>query len=173
MITTVAEHHSNMLPWRLNAEKKGATVKYLSTNIKGEFSLEEFKSLLTPKTKIVAMTAMSNVFGRVNDVKAFAAEAHSVGAVFVADGAQSVPHSKTDVQDLDVDFIAFSGHKLLSPMGIGVLYGKKEILEKMPVYMSGGEMIDTVSLEEITYAPLPHKFEAGTVNAAGAVGLLC
>lgn len=171
VITTVAEHHSNMLPWRLNAEKKGATVKYLSTNIKGEFSLEEFKSLLTPKTKIVAMTAMSNVFGRVNDVKAFAAEAHSVGAVFVADGAQSVPHSKTDVQDLDVDFIAFSGHKLLSPMGIGVLYGKKEILEKMPVYMSGGEMIDTVSLEEITYAPLPHKFEAGTVNAAGAVGL--
>lgn len=171
VITTVAEHHSNMLPWRLNAEKKGATVKYLSINIKGEFSLEEFKSLLTPKTKIVAMTAMSNVFGRVNDVKAFAAEAHSVGAVFVADGAQSVPHSKTDVQDLDVDFIAFSGHKLLSPMGIGVLYGKKEILEKMPVYMSGGEMIDTVSLEEITYAPLPHKFEAGTVNAAGAVGL--
>ena len=126
---------------------------------------------MTNKTKIVAMTAMSNIFGRIIDIKAFAAAAHEVGAYFVADGSQSVPHSKTDVRELDVDFLAFSGHKMMAPMGIGVLYGKKEILDKMPPFLSGGEMIEYVTLDNITYAELPHKFEAGTVNAGGAVGL--
>ena len=171
IITTVVEHHSNMLPWRLAAKRYGATVKYLECEKDGSFSLDSFKSLLTDKTKIVAMTAMSNIFGRIIDIKSFAAAAHEVGAYFVADGAQSVPHSKTDVQDLDVDFLSFSGHKMLAPMGIGVLYGKQELLEKMPPFLSGGEMIEYVTFEDITYAKLPHKFEAGTVNACGAIGL--
>ena len=171
IITTVVEHHSNMLPWRLAAKRHGATVKYLECEKDGSFSLEKFKSLLSEKTKIVAMTAMSNIFGRVIDIKAFAEAAHKAGAYFVADGAQSVPHSITDVQALDVDFLAFSGHKLLAPMGIGVLYGRKKLLEKMPPFNSGGEMIEYVTLEDVTYAELPHKFEAGTVNAAGAIGL--
>ncbi len=171
IITTVVEHHSNMLPWRLAAKRYNATVKYLECEEDGSFSLDRFKELLTDRTRIVAMTAMSNIFGRVIDIKAFAAAAHEVGAYFVADGSQSVPHSKTDVQELDVDFLAFSGHKMLSPMGIGVLYGKKELLEKMPPFLSGGEMIEYVTFDDITYAELPHKFEAGTVNAGGAVGL--
>ena len=171
IITTVVEHHSNMLPWRLAAKRHGATVKYLECEQDGSFSLEKFKNLLSERTRIVAMTAMSNIFGRIIDIKSFAAEAHKVGAYFVADGAQSVPHSITDVKQLDVDFLAFSGHKLLAPMGIGVLYGKQELLEKMPPFLSGGEMIEYVTLEDITYAELPHKFEAGTVNAGGAVGL--
>ena len=171
IITTVVEHHSNMLPWRLAAKRYGAVVKYLECEKDGSFSLEKFKSLLSEKTKIVAMTAMSNIFGRIIDIKAFAEAAHKAGAYFVADGAQSVPHSITDVQALDVDFLAFSGHKLLAPMGIGVLYGRKKLLEKMPPFNSGGEMIEYVTLEDVTYAELPHKFEAGTVNAAGAIGL--
>ncbi|SEP72822.1 cysteine desulfurase / selenocysteine lyase [Lachnospiraceae bacterium NE2001] len=171
IITTVVEHHSNMLPWRLAAKRYGLTVKYLECEKDGSFSLDSFRSLLTNKTKIVAMTAMSNIFGRIIDIKAFAAAAHEVGAYFVADGAQSVPHSKTDVQDLGIDFLSFSGHKMLAPMGIGVLYGRQEILEKMPPFLSGGEMIEYVTFDDITYAELPHKFEAGTVNAGGAVGL--
>lgn len=171
VVITTAEHHSNMLPWRILAKKYGATVKYLETDETGAFSLEAFRKLLTHRTKICAMTAMSNIFGRLTDIKSFAEAAHAVGAVFVADGAQSVPHTRTDVQTLGADFLAFSGHKMLSPMGIGVLWGRKELLEKMPVFLSGGEMIDSVSLEDVTYAPLPHKFEAGTVNAGGAVGL--
>ena len=171
IITTVVEHHSNMLPWKHTAMRHGASVKYLECEQDGSFSIEKFKNLLSDKTKIVAMTAMSNIFGRIIDIKAFAEAAHSVGAYFVADGAQSVPHSITDVQNLDVDFLAFSGHKLLAPMGIGVLYGKEELLEKMPPFLTGGEMIEYVSLDDVTYAELPHKFEAGTVNAGGAVGL--
>ncbi len=171
IITTVVEHHSNMLPWRHAAKRHGATVKYLKCEPDGSFSIERFKELLSEKTKIVSMTAMSNIFGRIIDVKQFAEETHKVGAYFVADGAQSVPHSKTDVQETGIDFLAFSGHKLLSPMGIGVLYGKREILEKMPPFLTGGEMIEYVTFEDVTYAELPHKFEAGTVNAGGAVGL--
>ena len=171
IITTVVEHHSNMLPWRLAAKKYGATVKYLECEEDGSFLLEKFKNLLTDKTRVVAMTATSNIFGCSVDVKSFAAETHKVGAYFVADGAQSVPHSKTDVQDTDVDFLAFSGHKMLAPMGIGVLYGKLELLKKMPPFLSGGEMIEYVTFDDITYAEPPHKFEAGTVNASGAVGL--
>ena len=171
IITTVVEHHSNMLPWRLAAERHGATVKYLECEPDGSFTLEKLNALLTDRTKIVAMTAMSNIFGRVNDIKGFAAAAHKKGAYFVADGAQSVPHSVTDVRDLDIDFLSFSGHKMLAPMGIGVLYGKEELLKKVPPFLSGGEMIEYVSLDSVSYAELPHKFEAGTVNAGGAVAL--
>lgn len=171
IITTVAEHHSNMLPWRMAAERRGATVKYLEVEEDGCFSIDSFRALLTDRTRIVAMTAMSNIYGRIIDIKSFAEAAHSVGAYFVADGAQSVPHSITDVQDMGVDFIAFSGHKLLAPMGIGVLYGREEILRRMPPFLSGGEMIEYVTLDDVTFAELPHKYEAGTVNAAGAVGL--
>ena len=171
IITTVVEHHSNMLPWRLAAERHGATVKYLECEPDGSFKLEKLEALLSDRTKIVAMTAMSNIFGRVNDIKGFAAAAHKKGAYFVADGAQSVPHSVTDVKDLDVDFLAFSGHKMMAPMGIGVLYGKEELLKKMPPFLSGGEMIEYVSLDSVSYAEFPHKFEAGTVNAGGAVAL--
>ena len=171
IITTVVEHHSNMLPWQHAAKRKGATVKYLTCGIDGEFSQDEFKALLSPKTKIVAMTHMSNIFGRIVDVKSFADAAHAVGAVFVLDGSQSVPHIKVDVKELGVDFLAFSGHKMMAPMGIGVLYGKREYLEKMPPFLTGGEMIEHVSLDEVTYAEIPHKFEAGTVNGGGAVAL--
>lgn len=171
IITTVVEHHSNMLPWRLAAKKHNATIKYLKVQDDGSFDIEDLKALLSPKTKIVAMTAMSNIYGRVIDIKEFAKVVHQVGAYFVVDGAQSVPHSKTDVQDLDVDFLAFSGHKMLAPMGIGVLYGKLDILEKMPPFLSGGEMIEYVTFDDITFAHSPHRFEAGTVNAGGAIGL--
>jgi len=171
VIVTVAEHHSNMLPWRAAAERAGAKVRYLNPDSEGHFSVEELEKLLSERTKIVAMTAMSNVFGELYDVSAFAAAAHKVGAVFVADGAQSVPHTKTDVKKMNCDFLAFSGHKLLSPMGIGVLYGKEEWLEKLPVFMTGGEMIEYITLDDISYAELPHRFEAGTVNAGDAVAL--
>lgn len=171
IITTVVEHHSNMLPWTHAAARHGATVKFLECEEDGSFSIEKYKSLLTNRTKIVAMTAMSNIFGRLIDIRQFADLAHETGAYFVADGAQSVPHSKTDVQAMGVDFLAFSGHKLLAPMGIGVLYGRQALLEQMPPFLTGGEMIEYVSLDSVTYADLPHKFEAGTVNAGAAVGL--
>ena len=171
VVCSVVEHHSNLLPWQHAARRAGATMKYLAPEKDGSFSPEKLEELMSEKTKIVALTAMSNVFGQMNDVKALAAVAHKYGAYYVADGAQSVPHGKTDVQELDVDFLAFSGHKMLAPMGIGVLYGKEKLLDKMPPFLTGGEMIETVSLTEVTYAELPHKFEAGTVNAGGAVGL--
>ena len=171
VVCSVVEHHSNLLPWQHAARRAGAKVKYLAPEKDGSFSPEKLEELMSEKTKIVALTAMSNVFGRMNDVKALAAVAHKYGAYYVADGAQSVPHGKTDVQELDVDFLAFSGHKMLAPMGIGVLYGKEKLLDRMPPFLTGGEMIETVSLTEVTYAELPHKFEAGTVNAGGAVGL--
>ena len=171
IIISVCEHHSNMLPWRHMADRKKATVKYLFCKEDGSFSLDELKTLLTDKTKILAVTAMSNIFGRINDIKSMAELVHEKNAYIVADGSQSVPHSHTDVKALDCDFLAFSGHKMLGPMGIGVLYGKSRLLENMPPFLTGGEMIENVSLEEVTYAGIPHKFEAGTVNAGGAVGL--
>ncbi len=171
VVCSVVEHHSNLLPWQHAARRAGAVVKYLAPEKDGSFLPEKLEKLMSEKTKIVALTAMSNVFGQMNDVKSLAAVAHKYGAYYVADGAQSVPHGKTDVQELDVDFLAFSGHKMLAPMGIGVLYGKEKLLDKMPPFLTGGEMIETVSLTEVTYAELPHKFEAGTVNAGGAVGL--
>jgi len=171
VITSVLEHHSNMLPWRLAAEKAGATVRYMECTEDGELTDAELRSLISDKTRVVALSAMSNVFGRANDIKTLAATAHEYGAVFVADGAQSVPHSITNVCDLGVDMLAFSGHKLLAPMGIGVLYCREELMDKLSVYMSGGEMIEYVTLDDVSYAELPHRFEAGTVNAGGAVGL--
>ena len=177
IITTVMEHHSNLLPWQQTAKRHGATVRYLKVDEEGKLDMEELKSLLNERTKIVSLSAMSNVFGRINDIKTIAGLVHGTTSsdgkspVLVADGAQSVPHNKTDVKDMDVDLLAFSGHKMLAPMGIGVLYGKEKILKKMPPFLTGGEMIETVSLDEVTFAELPHKFEAGTVNAGGAVGL--
>jgi cysteine desulfurase/selenocysteine lyase len=171
VVISVSEHHSNMLPWRYMAERKKAKVKYVDCGPDGSVSPEELAKVMSDKTKIVAVTAMSNVFGKMNDLKALAAMAHTHGAVFVADGAQSVPHGITDVRDTDVDLLAFSGHKLLAPMGIGVLYGKRRLLEDMPPFLTGGEMIERVSTEDVIYAGSPHKFEAGTVNAGGAVGL--
>lgn len=171
IITSIAEHHSNMLPWMHAAKRHKAELKYFYCEKDGSFDLNKLKELITEKTKIVSITAMSNIFGRLNDITAIAKIVHENGAYLVVDGAQSVPHSITDVRKMDCDFLAFSGHKLLAPMGIGVLYGKKEILEKMPPFLTGGEMIETVSIDGVTYAELPHKFEAGTVNGGGAIGL--
>ena len=171
IVTTIMEHHSNMLPWRMVAEKTGATLKYIECAADGSVSDEAIEAAVTEKTKLVAMAEVSNVLGRLNPIDKLIKEAHKVGAVAVIDAAQSAPHMAIDVQKMDADFLAFSGHKMLGPMGIGVLYGKKEILEAMPPFLRGGEMISFVSRDGQEYAPLPHKFEAGTVNAAGAVGL--
>ena len=171
ILVTVMEHHSNLLPWQQAAKRSGAVLRFVECDAQGRITPEAFRAALPENVKIVAMTQLSNVLGVLNDVKTFAAIAHERGAVFVCDGAQSVPHIPVDVRDLDVDFLAFSGHKMCGPMGIGVLYGKKNLLEKMPPFLYGGEMIEYVTRESATYAEVPHKFEAGTVNAAGAVGL--
>ena len=171
IVVSVAEHHSNLLPWQMVCKAKGAKLVYLENDkVTGEIPESEF-SKINERTKIVAVAQVSNVLGITNPVKKIAALAHKVGAVCVVDGAQSVPHFKVDVKDLDADFFVFSGHKLCGPMGIGVLYGKKELLEEMPPFLRGGEMIEYVTREDATWAELPHKFEAGTVNASGAVGL--
>lgn len=171
IIISVMEHHSNMLPWQNVAKATGAKLIYLEPDPDGYLPPERLEEHISDRTKLVSITQVSNVFGRENDIKAMAHIAHKHGAVFSCDGAQSVPHMKVDVQDLDVDFLSFSGHKMYAPMGIGVLYGKEELLEKMPPFLYGGEMIEYVTLEGATYAELPHKFEAGTVNVGGAVGL--
>lgn len=171
IVVSIAEHHSNMLPWRQAAERAGAKIVYLECDENGAFTEEMLRAVLTERTRLVAITQVSNVFGHKNDIKRFAEVCHEKGIVIVADGAQSVPHMAVDVQELDVDFLAFSGHKMLAPDGIGVLYGKKKWLKKMPPFLSGGEMIESVSRDKVIYAELPHKFEAGTVNAGGAVGL--
>ena len=171
ILVGITEHHSNMLPWREAAKRLGAKVVYWECDQEGYFSPESLKQALTPRTKILAITQMSNIFGRVNDIKTYAAIAHENGTLIVADGAQSVPHMAVNVQDLDTDFLVFSGHKMLAPMGIGVLYGKKALLEQMPPFLSGGEMIDYVTRDRVIYAEVPHKFEAGTVNAGGAIAL--
>ncbi|MBO4389785.1 MAG: cysteine desulfurase [Lachnospiraceae bacterium] len=171
LIVAVSEHHSNLLPWRAAAKRKGAVVRYLFCDATGAYSLDDLRSLINERTRLITIAQISNVFGRLNDIKAMAALAHEVGAVLVCDGAQSVPHLPVNVTDLDVDFLAFSGHKILASMGIGVLYGKRELLDKMPPFLSGGEMIETVSLDSVAFATVPHKFEAGTVNAGGAISL--
>lgn len=171
ILVSVMEHHSNLLPWQMVARNTGATLKFMECKPDGSLDLAEVEALITEKTKIVAITQVSNVLGRVNPVKEIAEMAHRKGAVILVDGAQSTPHMAVDVQDLACDFLAFSGHKLLGPMGIGVLYGRQELLEEMPPFLSGGEMIESVTRESAVYAEVPHKFEAGTVNAAGAVGL--
>lgn len=171
IVVSIMEHHSDLLPWQMVAKTCGAELKFIECAKDGSIDLEKVKELITSRTKIVAMTQVSNVLGREYPVKEIAKLAHEKGAVMVVDGAQSTPHMRVDVTDLDADFFAFSGHKLLTPMGIGVLYGKEELLEKMPPFLSGGEMIDSVTRTSAVYAELPHKFEAGTVNAAGAAGL--
>lgn len=176
IVISAMEHHSNILPWQMVCQQKKASLVWLECDESGVIPETEWKSKIGAKTKIVSVAQVSNVFGITNPVKQIAEYAHKVGncgkgAVVVCDGAQSTPHFKVDVQDLNVDFFAFSGHKVCGPMGIGVLYGKKEILEIMNPFMRGGEMIEYVTRESATYAEIPHKFEAGTVNAGGAVGL--
>lgn len=168
---SIMEHHSNILPWQMAARMTGATVRYLNCEKDGTLTDETFAAGINEKTKLVAIGQVSNVLGCVNPIKKIAKLAHAVGAVIVVDAAQSAPHMPIDVKDLDADFLAFSGHKLMGPMGIGVLYGKKALLEEMPPFMTGGEMIQSVTTEGAVWAELPHKFEAGTVNAAGAAGL--
>ena len=165
------EHHSNMLPWQMVTKVKGAELEYIECADDGSVDLERIKEQITDNTKIVAITQVSNVLGRVNPIKEIAKLAHEKGAVIVVDGTRSIPHIRVDVQDLDADFFVFSGHKIFGPMGIGVLYGKEKLLEAMPPFLTGGEMIDSVRRDGATYAELPHKFEAGTVNARGAAGL--
>lgn len=172
ILVTIMEHHSNILPWQMVAKQKGAKLVWLECNKEtGVISMDEIKSKITDRTRIVCMTQVSNVLGITNPIKETAELAHQKGAVIVVDGAQSTPHIKVDVQDLDADFFVFSGHKFLGPTGIGGVYGKSDLLEKMPPFLRGGEMIEYVTREDATYAEVPHKFEAGTVNAAGAVGM--
>ena len=170
-VVSILEHHSNMLPWQMVAKATGAKIVFLDCEEDGEITKAEIDSKINEKTKIVACTQISNVLGIPTPIEYIIEKAHSVGAIAVVDGAQSIPHKKIDVRALDADFFAFSGHKLCGPMGIGVLYGKKELLDAMPPFLSGGEMIEYVTRDSATYAELPHKFEAGTVNAEGAVGL--
>ena len=165
------EHHSNMLPWQMVTKAKGAELEYIECADDGSVDLERIKEQITDNTKIVAITKVSNVLGRVNPIKEIAKLAHEKGAIIVVDGTRSIPHTRIDVQDLDADFFVFSGHKIFGPMGIGVLYGKEKLLDAMPPFLTGGEMIDSVRSDGATYAELPHKFEAGTVNARGAAGL--
>jgi cysteine desulfurase/selenocysteine lyase len=171
IVISILEHHSNILPWQMIAKLKKVTLKYMYINDEGIISDEEIQTKITPKTKIVSITQVSNVLGVATPLKTIIKKAHEVGAIAIVDGAQGAPHMATDVQDLDCDFYAFSGHKMLAPMGIGVLYGKKSILEQMPPFLRGGEMIETVSEQDATFAPLPAKFEAGTPNVSGAIAL--
>lgn len=171
VVVSILEHHSNLLPWQMVCRQTGATLKFIDCEMDGRLDLNKVSEIITEKTKIVAVTHVSNVIGRVNPIREIADMAHRVGAVIVVDGAQSTPHIPVDVQALDADFLALSGHKVLGPMGIGALYGKRRLLEKMPPFLSGGEMIESVTRTGATYAELPYKFEAGTGNAAGAVGL--
>ena len=171
IVLTILEHHSNLVPWQQIAKAKGAILKYIYLDKDGNINDEEIDSKITEQTKIVALTQVSNVLGLVNDVKKVADKAHSVGAVVVVDGSQSVPHMKVDVKALNVDFFAFSGHKMLAPMGIGVLYGKEKLLEDMTPFLTGGDMIEYVEEQTTTFAELPSKFEAGTQNVGGAAGL--
>ena len=171
VVLSIMEHHSNLVPWQYVTKTTGSTLKYMYINDEFELSDEEIESKITDKTKIVGITHVSNVLGTINNVKKIIKYAHKKGAVVVVDASQSIPHSKIDVQDLDADFLVFSGHKMLSPLGIGVLYGKKEILNKMRPFLMGGDMIEYVYEQDTTFASLPNKFEAGTQNVEGVVGL--
>lgn len=171
IVVSIMEHHSNILPWQMVCNAKKAKLVWLECDKETGIIPESEYSKITNKTKIVAITYVSNVLGTQNPVKQIAEIAHKNGAVIVVDGAQAVPHMKVDVQDIDADFLVFSGHKMLAPMGIGAVYGKIEILEKMKPFLRGGEMIEYVTRDGATFAEVPHKFEAGTVNASGAVGL--
>ena len=171
VIVSTMEHHSNIVPWQLQAAKKGIVIKVIPMNDKGELLQDEYKKLFSEKTKLVCVMHVSNVLGTVNPVKEMIVEAHAHGVPVLVDGAQSVPHMKVDVQDLDADFFAFSGHKVYGPTGVGVLYGKEEWLDKLPPYQGGGEMIQSVSFEKTTFNELPFKFEAGTPDYIGTTAL--
>ena len=171
VLVSIMEHHSNLLPWQMVCRQTGAELRFIECESDGSLKLDKIQTQITKRTGIVALTNVSNVLGRVYPICEIADIAHKNGAVVVVDGAQSTPHMKIDVRDMGADFFAFSGHKLYGPMGIGVLYGKKELLDAMPPFLSGGEMIESVTRSSAVFAELPHKFEAGTVNAAGAAGL--
>lgn len=171
VIVSVMEHHSNIVPWQIQAAKKGISLRVIPMNDKGELLLDEYRKLFTEKTRLVAVTQVSNVLGTVNPVKEIIAIAHEQGVPVLVDGAQSTPHMKVDVQDLDAEFFVFSGHKIYGPTGIGVLYGKEEWLDKLPPYQGGGEMIATVSFEKTVFNELPFKFEAGTHDYIGSTAL--
>lgn len=171
VIVSVMEHHSNIVPWQLQAQRKGIVLKVIPMNDKGELLLDEYEKLFSERTRLVSLVHVSNVLGTVNPVKEMIATAHSYGVPVMVDGAQSVPHQKVDVQDLDADFFAFSGHKIYGPTGVGVLYGKEEWLDRLPPYQGGGEMIQSVSFEKTTFNELPFKFEAGTPDYIGTTAL--
>ncbi len=171
VIISTMEHHSNIVPWQLLAARKGISIKVIPMNDRGELLLDEYEKLFSDRTRIVSIAHISNVLGTINPVKEMIAAAHAHGVPVLVDGAQSIPHMQVDVQDLDVDFFAFSGHKVYGPTGVGVLYGKEEWLDKLPPYQGGGEMIQSVSFEKTTFNELPFKFEAGTPDYIGTTGL--
>ena len=171
IVISIMEHHSNLVPWQNDKKKTGAKLEYMYIDENGEIPAEEIEKKIVSGVKIVGITQVSNVLGTINPVKEIVKKAHEVGAIAIVDGSQSTPHMKVDVQDIDADFFVFSGHKMLSAMGIGVLYGKKELLEKMSPFLFGGDMIEYVYEQETTFAPVPTKFEAGTQNVGGAVSL--
>ena len=171
VVISIMEHHSNLVPWQKICKATDSKLNYMYINKDFELSDEEIESKITDKTKIVGITHVSNVLGTINNVKKIIKYAHKKGAIVIVDASQSIPHMKIDVQDLDADFLVFSGHKMLAPLGIGVLYGKREILNKMNPFLMGGDMIEYVYEQETTFAPLPNKFEAGTQNVEGVIGL--
>lgn len=171
IVLSIMEHHSNLVPWQKVAKSTGAELKYMYINDEFEISDEEIDNKITDRTKIVGITHVSNVLGTINNVKKIIKQAHKKGAIVIVDASQSIPHMKIDVQDLDCDFLVFSGHKMLAPLGIGVLYGKKQLLNHMTPFLMGGDMIEYVYEQETTFAPLPNKFEAGTQNIEGVIGL--
>ena len=171
VVISIMEHHSNLVPWQKVTKTTGSKLNYMYINESFELSDEEIESKITDKTKIVGITHVSNVLGTINNVKKIIKYAHKKGAVVIVDASQSIPHMKIDVQDLDADFLVFSGHKMLAPLGIGVLYGKREILNNMTPFLMGGDMIEYVYEQDTTFAPLPNKFEAGTQNVEGVIGL--
>lgn len=171
IVLSIMEHHSNLVPWQKVSRVTGASLKYMYSNSDFEISDEEIETKITDQTKIVGITHVSNVLGTINNVKKIIKHAHKKGAMVIVDASQSIPHMKIDVQDFDCDFLVFSGHKMLAPLGIGVLYGKREILNQMNPFLMGGDMIEYVYEQETTFAPLPNKFEAGTQNVEGVIGL--
>jgi cysteine desulfurase/selenocysteine lyase len=171
IIISAMEHHSNIVPWQMLCERKGCVLKVIPMNQKGELIFEEFEALLNERTKLVSVTHISNSLGTINDIRSIIKHSHDIGAKVLIDGAQSIQHVKVDMQELDCDFYAFSGHKIFGPTGIGILYGKESILNEMPPYQGGGDMIKDVTFEKTTYNILPHKFEAGTPNIAGGIAL--
>jgi cysteine desulfurase / selenocysteine lyase len=170
-LITAMEHHSNIVPWQILCQEKGATLCVAPINDSGELQIEEFERLLGPRTKMISVAHVSNALGTINPVKRIVRLAHAMKVPVLVDGAQAVPHQPVDVQDLDCDFYVFSGHKVYGPTGIGVLYGKAALLEEMPPYQGGGDMISSVTFEKTIYNKVPHKFEAGTPDIAGVIGL--